>query len=527
MNIFERLLAVACLYAPIGIRAQSSGADSLKRDAVDAQSIVRMTRSSAPVRLRDFAPAVPAVDTGGECRRVATTPVGGAMLAVAFPSRAAPQMSVTLTTAADGRLLRVSEFRGVPVPTKIPPGAPSGVRDSLLTAARTRDRTTMISVDFMTGTVVASNIGGGLPDTSATGDLREVDQLPALHMPVARAARALALCRMPSNGAPALAPKAAVDIAGTLRAGLPPDSTVSLLLTLLRAKRYQEAAQLFELTNAERGRTDALQLLRVMISRKEIGFDLVAMGKAAAALDKQAIADTLHIPGVADTAVTIASLARMPIVDFLALGARIRDASASSAYYRPVATGIEQGDTVAHVVIRPEFALPLTPSAQARVSAVEQSQTLHLRRVNNRWLFVGHNFLMGPMDVQIGVMSTQMMAGLSSSLTLRSATTPPATPSTCDAVKTPLFEFQVDQPARYLDDGKSSPKPMVRGDATTLMQFVVDTAGVPVDKTYRMLKSVSVEFTNDVLKIAPSWRFEPAKKGGCKVPQLVQTPVVR
>lgn len=48
---------------------------------------------------------------------------------------------------------------------------------------------------------------------------------------------------------------------------------------------------------------------------------------------------------------------------------------------------------------------------------------------------------------------------------------------------------------------------MPHADATTLVQFVVDTAGVPVEKTYRVLKSASVEFTNEVMKVASAWRI--------------------
>jgi hypothetical protein len=455
----------------------------------------------------------------------------GAVLAVAYPSRAAQKLSVALTTSGDGALVRSSELRGAPVALQVPPGSPSNSRDSLMVIGRSRDRTTLIALDFITGDAMASNRGGGIPDTSSTGAVREIDLLSVWQKPAARAEHALELCRTPSNGVIAPAPKAAAAISGTLRAGLPPDSTVSLLLTLVRAKRYQEAAQLFEVTHAERGRTQVLQLLRVMISRKEAGFDIVAMGKAAAALDKEAIADTMHIPDVVDTTVTIASLARMPIGDFLAFGAQVRNAAGMSENYRQVATAIEKGDAIAHVIIRPEYAMPMQGNIEAAISAVDLSQTLHLLRVSNRWLFAGQNPLMGPSDVQFGVMRSRMMSGLSTTLTPRSSTTPSAPSSAikaaCEPVKTPLLEFQVDQPARFIDDGKTSPKPMLRGDASTLIQFVVDTTGVPVDKTYRVLKSASVEFANEVLKAASSWRFEPAKKGGCKVPQLFQTPVVK
>jgi hypothetical protein len=50
----------------------------------------------------------------------------------------------------------------------------------------------------------------------------------------------------------AQAPRADPLVAKTLRAGLPPDSTVQLLVSLLDANRYDEAARLFDLSAAEK-----------------------------------------------------------------------------------------------------------------------------------------------------------------------------------------------------------------------------------------------------------------------------------
>jgi hypothetical protein len=335
----------------------------------------------------------------------------------------------------------------------------------------------------------------------------------------------------------AQAPSADPLVAKTLRAGLPPDSTVSLLVSLLGESRYDEAARLFDLTSAEKGRKQSLMMVRTMVSRNESGFDIMAMSKAMVSMDKsaQTAVDTLHIPGIADSTVTIGSVARMPIGAYLAMGARLRNSGHSASRYVPVAVGIEKGDTIAHVIIRQQSEAPTSAKVQAMIDDLDRSQVLHLRRVDSRWLFSGQNVLMGPSDIQLGLMSSRMAAnvglaapaGVSKVADVGSVGAATSTKVSCEPVNNPLFEFQVDQPARYIDDGKTSPKPMPRGDSSTLVQFVVDTAGVPVEKTYRVLKLASVEFTNDVLKVASTWRFEPAKKGGCNVPQLIQTPVVK
>jgi hypothetical protein len=65
----------------------------------------------------------------------------------------------------------------------------------------------------------------------------------------------------------AQAPRADPLVARTLRAGLPPDSTASLLISLLNANRYDEAARLFNLRSAEKRRTQSIRMFRTLIGR--------------------------------------------------------------------------------------------------------------------------------------------------------------------------------------------------------------------------------------------------------------------
>ena len=103
----------------------------------------------------------------------------------------------------------------------------------------------------------------------------------------------------------------------------------------------------------------------------------------------------------------------------------------------------------------------------------------------------------------------------------------------CTPPARPAFEFQVDMPASAIAD---STHPHPAGDhlagrrddpEAILVQFVVDTAGIPIVQTFHALKFPSLAVVDSVRAVLPQWRYTPARIGACRVPQLVQTTVVR
>lgn len=103
----------------------------------------------------------------------------------------------------------------------------------------------------------------------------------------------------------------------------------------------------------------------------------------------------------------------------------------------------------------------------------------------------------------------------------------------CAPLAHPAFEFQVDVPAQAIPDS-THPHPAAdrfvarRDDADAIIvQFVVDTAGVPLPASFRVLKTPSAQMTDSVKAAFPGWRFTRARQGNCFVAQLVQTAVVR
>ena len=92
------------------------------------------------------------------------------------------------------------------------------------------------------------------------------------------------------------------------------------------------------------------------------------------------------------------------------------------------------------------------------------------------------------------------------------------------------FEFQVEKPVRRaaISAGPRYPVELraagVEGEV--LVQFVVDSMGVPLMSTYRVLRSNHDMFSQAVRSALPDMRFTPAEVNGHKVRQLVQQPFV-
>ena len=106
-----------------------------------------------------------------------------------------------------------------------------------------------------------------------------------------------------------------------------------------------------------------------------------------------------------------------------------------------------------------------------------------------------------------------------------------APPSTACTVDRPYFEFQVETPARFIDDSASRaagwrPGAAMRGD-TLSVQFIVDTVGRPEPGTLRVLRAQREVLGDSVRQALPAWRYMPARLRGCRVRQLVQTGVTR
>ena len=90
------------------------------------------------------------------------------------------------------------------------------------------------------------------------------------------------------------------------------------------------------------------------------------------------------------------------------------------------------------------------------------------------------------------------------------------------------FEYQMSTPARWLPDTAATvhPTPAVRSPPN-LIQFLVDTLGVPQPRTFRAIKITDTALVLEARRTLVQWRFSPGLLNGCRVRQLVQTPIGR
>lgn len=89
------------------------------------------------------------------------------------------------------------------------------------------------------------------------------------------------------------------------------------------------------------------------------------------------------------------------------------------------------------------------------------------------------------------------------------------------------WEFQVTSTVKPLSGrAPAYPAEMLEAhiDGRVLVQFVVDTGGVPEMRTFKVIESSNAMFSAAVREAVPSLRFVPATLEGRRVRQVVQQP---
>lgn len=92
------------------------------------------------------------------------------------------------------------------------------------------------------------------------------------------------------------------------------------------------------------------------------------------------------------------------------------------------------------------------------------------------------------------------------------------------------YEIGVTKPVSATRDNPIPRWPLAllskRTSASVLVQFVVDTAGRPVMSTYTLVLTSNMAFADEVLRVLPSYRFNPAELDGHLVSQWARLPFV-
>ncbi len=143
--------------------------------------------------IRAFVADVPPFDSAGECAITRTTGSGSTVVTAFFPDRPTARMQATLAFDSAGRLIRYMEVHGV-VRFRLPPGTTDAQRDSILRAATSAMRSTMVTLDYAMDQGVLSNRGGGKPSHAALGSVRAMENLESAGRPRERLERIRKLC---------------------------------------------------------------------------------------------------------------------------------------------------------------------------------------------------------------------------------------------------------------------------------------------------------------------------------------------
>jgi hypothetical protein len=148
-----------------------------------------------PAAVKAFIPDVAAFESGGECAMHKLPGSSSATITTAyFPSRAAPQMTVSITFDSAGHLVQYAELRGVVTLRGFPPGTSAPQRDSALRAAEAAMRSTSISLNYPIDQGILRNRGGGKPSNAALSSVHEIEAVARFGPVTERLVRVRKLC---------------------------------------------------------------------------------------------------------------------------------------------------------------------------------------------------------------------------------------------------------------------------------------------------------------------------------------------
>jgi hypothetical protein len=159
-----------CLVSLLAANGCASSPSEGSREGVTGTSSVARISQGA-VALTRFEPAREAKLEEGECTPSELPDAAGQRLTVNFPNRREPDTSITIVVDPRGALLRYSESRGVPTPSK-------NIEE--MQAQMQQMTRTHIQLDYVTGEAMAGNTFPGQPGRGVRGSVAEFENSAAL-----------------------------------------------------------------------------------------------------------------------------------------------------------------------------------------------------------------------------------------------------------------------------------------------------------------------------------------------------------
>ncbi len=500
--------------------------------AQTATTTLRMTVAQS-VPLAALKPVAKALKGPATCRTMSTSPNGGRVMAYSITADSNHRSTYTITLDSAGRPVRFSEMYGelrMPSPVGRSLQEAVAARDSFSTATRT----TNVMLDFVMGEALVTNRGGGMADSTGRRSIRELDGIAAFDLPLERLQVALKACL--GNRSPSVEASKALTTTAAVSALVPreatPQAVFAAYVAAMQSKNWRGAAMLYDADRAAEKASQNLMNIRfwVRAGRTMTGGFSSTPDAEINPQTRTSPYDTAHFAGLIDTTITLAGIAALTATDQLALGMAVQ-LYRSAAPLAPVMLGtVIEGDSVAHLVVRqPSFYVVSSPFAPPPISM--NTSMVHFRKTAVGWRMLDGGGQWTSYDIANALRYAQMRAETQtrtqSQLVGLLPMNEPRPANACKVPAQPVFEFQVDSPATWIRDVSQSPKPAPGAPgATTLVQFVVDTLGVPDPRTLKILKDDG-GLGAKAKDVFEKWRFTPAKRAdGCKVSQLVQTPIL-
>ncbi len=324
-----------------------------------------------------------------DCMPLRTTPSGAVMETVEYPSRRAPQVSVSLTLDSAGRLVRSSETHGV-FRFRPPTGDTTrSALDSALRAQAASQQSTMISLDYVVDPGLLIKRGGRRTLQTLAVSTRAVADLPSLDRPAEHAREAMRDCHVGRAYADTAIPGP----------GGAPDDVARQFFRAIGDEDWTAAVAYFDSTTLQNTRE---QGIRNLLGWAKEGAPTQANRRPgqSTAIGWNSDADTANLAKYDTVSVvtpyrstTIGALARLSAAAFAARTLEATYARGTGRTNFTVLGYVSEGTALAHVVYRMDRA------GVTYFSLNMYRPVLHLRREAGAWKIIADFATLSPGNI--------------------------------------------------------------------------------------------------------------------------------
>ena len=404
-SALPRSLAAAAMAAVLLTGCASSGnapgtgtttGQTTSTTAITRDVLIPLGRPGAQATVDNFAIA-PWSAEHGECSPVRTATTGATFETAYYPSQKDATVHISLTLDSAGRLIRSTESHGR---MYMPPPGVAGQATPAIAAADDAAGITII-LDYQTDVGALMRSERGNPMQSMAVSTRAVGELALLGSPADKARAAARMCGVGQYASARAEPP---SVPGT-RSPQGPDDVARDFFDAVGNERWTAAAADLDSAALVRFRLDAIRgLLGYAKSVTAAGANPAHGISWSSVADTNVFAryDTVSVITQGDST-TVGALAHLAPAAFAARALEIAYTPRVGREQYTVLGSVSEGDSVAHVVYRGDF-------AGMRMGDASLSRSLmHLRRVGSAWKIAPQESVLQPYDIINGAANYRMM----------------------------------------------------------------------------------------------------------------------